>query len=415
MIKCKEILSLPALKDLRLVAGENGLDRNLTWIHISDVPEVAEYVQGGELLFTTGLYIRNDAEKWIKLIQKINEKNLAGLVINVGPYIDDIPFEVAKCAESLDFPLFKLPWDVKLVEVTKEICDYIIKRRIEERNKNELLENILFGDFDANENEILFSKAEYYGYKLDQRHCIVIVDIDNFGEFLKKHDIKEEQTITEIKYKLQQIVTNTFEEFNKKFLWIFKKDSIILMVRCLENQSEFSLRPILNTIKERISQRLKPLTVSIGVGKCYSEISQMQKSFKEAEKALKFAHCIKRGNSIAYYSEMGVFCLLYEFERHKEKLEEFCKQMLGPLKKYDEENQTELLKTLEVFLDENCNMVHSAKKMFIHRSTLMYRLKKIEEILGIEISNSENRFNLKLALEVNKFLDSYRMKENEYE
>lgn len=412
MIKCREILSLPGLKDLKLVAGQNGLDRNLTWIHISDVPEIAEYVQGGELLFTTGLYLKNNTQEWVKLVQKINKKNLAGLVINVGPYIEDIPLELVKYADGLNFPLFKLPWEVKLVDVTKEICDYIIKRRIEERNKNELLESILFGDFNGTENEILISKAEYYGYKLDGKNCIVIIDIDKFGEFIKEYDIKEERKITKIKLILQQIVTSTLEESRRKFLWIFKKDSIILMLKFAESEDEFSIRLILNTIKERVSQGLKPLTVSIGVGNCYTEINQMQKSFKEAEKALKFAHYIKKGNSIAFYSQMGVFCLLYELERHKEKLDEFYRHMLEPLKRYDSENQTELLKTLEIFLDENCNVVHTAERMFIHRSTLIYRLKKIEEILNIELSNSENRFNLKLALEISKFLDSYKMMNN---
>jgi len=57
-------------------------------------------------------------------------------------------------------------------------------------------------------------------------------------------------------------------------------------------------------------------------------------------------------------------------------------------------------------------VVHTAERMFVHRSTLLYRLKKIEEILTIELSDSENRFNLKLALEIGKFLDSYKMMDN---
>jgi PucR family transcriptional regulator, purine catabolism regulatory protein len=68
--------------------------------------------------------------------------------------------------------------------------------------------------------------------------------------------------------------------------------------------------------------------------------------------------------------------------------------------RYSSERNVDLLQTIRVFLHCNGNLTEAAEKLYIHRSTLQYRLEKIEEMLGFSLNGSEQRFNLMMALKL---------------
>ncbi|WHE07749.1 PucR family transcriptional regulator ligand-binding domain-containing protein [Thermoanaerobacterium thermosaccharolyticum] len=400
-IKCRDILMLPSLKKFRLVGGKNGLDRNLSWVHVVDVPDVSKWVHGGELLFTTGISIKDNVDILMKIIEEIDSKNLAGLVINVGPYIKNIPKEAISLADRLDFPLFELPWEVKLVDVTEIICNFIIKKSIEEKSIGEFLENILFTDFKS--EEVFVSRAEYHGFNISHQNCVMITDIDKFGQYINKSNIKDEKKIMDIKFSLQQIVNNTLEKNGKKPLSLIRGDSVISLISKKEAEDESLVVGIAEEIRKSVMKQMSPLKVSIGIGRYYSNLKDIKNSLKEAERALKLAYKIMGGNSVYSYSEAGIFRLLFEM-KDKSEMISFFNELMEPMMKYDESSSAELINTLEVFLQNNGNFVKTAKDLFIHRSTLNYRIKKIEEILNVDLSDWETKFNLQIALAIGKFL-----------
>ena len=185
VVRCRDILKLPFLKEMKVVAGTSGLDRPVRWVHVAevidDIREIATWVHGGELLFITGIGIKGNLKTFIELIEKISAKNLAGLVVFIGPYISKIPEEVKELADKLKFPVFELPWEVPLVDVTYNICNYIIRQEKEQKSVNNLVENILFSDFDCPEK--LIEYAASCGYDLTQKHLVAIIDLDNFAFF----------------------------------------------------------------------------------------------------------------------------------------------------------------------------------------------------------------------------------------
>lgn len=95
---CDDMLKIPGMEKMKLVAGQGGIGRIITWVHVIEIPEVIEWVEGGELLFITGVTIKDDKEALLKLVNDINKKKLSGLVINVGPYIKNTPNEVIELA-----------------------------------------------------------------------------------------------------------------------------------------------------------------------------------------------------------------------------------------------------------------------------------------------------------------------------
>src|SRR5665647_1548035 len=91
-LTCDEMIKLPHLEKIKLVAGSGGIKRIITWAHVVELEDVTEWVKGGELLFITGVTIKNDTKALLKLVKDIEKKNLSGLVINIGPYIKAVSY-----------------------------------------------------------------------------------------------------------------------------------------------------------------------------------------------------------------------------------------------------------------------------------------------------------------------------------
>ena len=78
--------------------------------------------------------------------------------------------------------------------------------------------------------------------------------------------------------------------------------------------------------------------------------------------------------------------------------------MLGPIREYDKKNNSEFLETLRIFLEENEDIVATCKRLFIHRNTLAYRLKRIEEITNRSMAEAEARLDFRIAFKICLYL-----------
>ena len=73
-------------------------------------------------------------------------------------------------------------------------------------------------------------------------------------------------------------------------------------------------------------------------------------------------------------------------------------QVLSRLGVFDQSESAELVPTLEVFLASGCSMQRTASGMGIHRNTVLYRLKRMKELAGVDLTNAETRFFIQLAI-----------------
>jgi DNA-binding PucR family transcriptional regulator len=77
---------------------------------------------------------------------------------------------------------------------------------------------------------------------------------------------------------------------------------------------------------------------------------------------------------------------------------------MGRLVAFDQAEGTDLIPTLENYLSGGCSMRRVATEMGIHRNTVLYRLKRIEEVAGVDLNDSEVRFFIQLALRAYRYL-----------
>lgn len=99
------------------------------------------------------------------------------------------------------------------------------------------------------------------------------------------------------------------------------------------------------------------------------------------------------------------YMLPYFFEQASKELKPLmlCEPNLLELYKYDQKHQTEYFRTLKIYLEKERNAVHTADLLFIHRSTLFYRLNKIKSLINVDIENPQVRLHLMISYELFKY------------
>lgn len=117
----KEILDHKLFTNSQLVAGEAGLQHRVLWLHNAGVPDAPYWLNGGELVLTTIFNMPQDIQEQRDYIYQMAQKDVAGLVITVGRYIDEIPEHLREAANECDFPLIQIPYQARFVDIAKAI------------------------------------------------------------------------------------------------------------------------------------------------------------------------------------------------------------------------------------------------------------------------------------------------------
>ena len=130
----------------------------------------------------------------------------------------------------------------------------------------------------------------------------------------------------------------------------------------------------------------------------------LRRSFHEARCALE-ATALANGEApdVASWRDLGAFTLLLSVQ-DDEALRLYCESVLGPIEDGDAEYGGELLRSLEAFIEHNGQWERAAREVYCHRHTLRYRMRKVEELTGRDLSRAHDRIEFWLALRA----ESYR-------
>jgi DNA-binding PucR family transcriptional regulator len=400
-LSCENVKNLPYMENLKIVAGNRGLDRIIKWVHYMENPEYIDWLKGGELIVITGILLNNKVAELLELVKNLYNKKVAGLVINVGPYIECTPKQVMDLADSLDFPLFELPFEVKIIDFSQSICKAIFNSKIEKESMENFMKEVMFNDIDYSEE--IQNRAMLYGYNPDFEYCSLVVNIDNFTNFVGGSEEWDEETELRTKEQVEQKIMSVMNRFNKKTIHVSQSNSIIVIFPVNEKDKAHSIDLIANDIIHEIAIKIKALQISIGIGSCWRKLQDLKKSVYKSQKALKVLRIKGSENRVCKYSDIGIYRLLFELEKNNE-MKVLYEETLGELIAYDKKNSTDLVNTLEALINKDCNLIRTAEALFIHKNTLKYRIKRIEEILQCDLKNLEQILNFSVAFKVGKFL-----------
>ncbi len=124
-ISVRELLRLDVMRGTTVLAGEGGLDRVVAGVNVMEVPDVADWVKPQELLVTTGFPLAAGSgqahiDSLPALVRDLHARELAGMGIKVGRYVDELSPEVLALADELDFPILGLPISVAFDDLLQQ-------------------------------------------------------------------------------------------------------------------------------------------------------------------------------------------------------------------------------------------------------------------------------------------------------
>ena len=130
-------------------------------------------------------------------------------------------------------------------------------------------------------------------------------------------------------------------------------------------------------------------------------MGDVARSLRESRYALQV--CRLDGWSFAGFEDLGTYRLLLSMTE-PDALRAFAESLLAPLDAYDRDHGGELATSLRAFLANNARWETAAAELYVHRHTLRYRMRKVEELTGRDLSSSFDRMEFWLALRARELL-----------
>ena len=139
----QEALELAVLKTATLVAGEQGLHRDIALVSVSDLPDVHTYVESKQLLLTTGLSWSQGEDELLLMFERIAQKGISGICLGVGKYVSGFSQALKTRANELALPLIEVPWETSFVLVTHDINGLITIQQADTIRRSEQIHKAL--------------------------------------------------------------------------------------------------------------------------------------------------------------------------------------------------------------------------------------------------------------------------------
>ena len=200
-------------------------------------------------------------------------------------------------------------------------------------------------------------------------------------------------------------IQNFFPDKTKDLVIDINEKDIALVKEVRPNVDSKDLEKLARSICDTLSTEFYCNAV-VGIGTRVTGIKDLAHSFKEAQVALEVGKVFDTEKSIISYENLGIARLIYQLPTTL--CDMFLKEVFkrGSIDSLDQET----LFTIQKFFENNLNVSETSRKLFVHRNTLVYRLEKIKKLTGLDLREFDDAIVFKVALMVNKYLDSSPIK-----
>ncbi len=261
--------------------------------------------------------------------------------------------------------------------------------------RNDFIHHFLEGDFSSSE-EIL-NRAKEFSLPFDRKYICITGKLDDkevvgsYAKFQQRVDAIYEFIEEEIFHSRTSIHFFT------------RGDQCIFLYETTDMSTD--ALPLIELVLQELQTKILfhfQCTISFGVSSMCQNFSQVASAYQEANNALLEGRLNKSKQYINFYRMKDTMELLRSLPR--EDLENFYAHALQGFTNENKEEEQTLLQTLSVFLETHCQISETAKRLYVHRNTVVYRLEKCEELLGKSLKDSETTLQIRLALRAKTIL-----------
>lgn len=393
-ITLREIVKQVEHLEMKLVAGEEGLDREVLWTHMVDSDTISAFLQGQELTFTTGIGI-SEKLPLLKLVQEVYRNGASGIVINIGPYVDKIGQDVLDFANEKAFPVFEVPWKIHMAEIMRIICFAITK---EQQSRIEVTAALNNAFLCPAQEELYVFPLMRKGYLADSVYTAVTIRVE-----VQKNTVAGER--------MEQLHSQLGSHLRcnyKRILCCAQEKQLVLVLCDYTGQER---KHVLTYIFQHFCNELKKEETAVFcVGNQAEEIRQLHKSYETANQMAEVSALGRIPGEEVYgrhkmivYKNAGIFRILFAL-KDEEVMQEYVRDTVQPLLEYDALHHTDLAGVLQCYLRHDGSLQDTANELIVHRNTVNYKINKASEILEMDLTRLENRLEVMLGFGICQIL-----------
>lgn len=393
-ITLREIVKQVEHLEMKLVAGEAGLDREVLWTHMVDSDTISAFLQGQELTFTTGIGI-SEKLPLLKLVQEVYRNGASGIVVNIGPYVENIGQDVLDFANEKAFPVFEVPWKIHMAEIMRIICFAITK---EQQSRIEVTAALNNAFLCPAQEELYVFPLMRKGYLADSIYTAVTIRVE-----VQKNTVAGER--------MEQLHSQLGSHLRcnyKRILCCAQEKQLVLVLCDYTGQER---KNVLTYIFHHFCNELKKEETAVFcVGNQAEGLRRLYKSYETANQMAEVSALgripgeeVYGRHKIIVYKNAGMFRILFAL-KDEEVMQEYVRDTVQPLLEYDALHNTDLAGVLQCYLRHDGSLQDTANELIVHRNTVNYKINKASEILEMDLTRLENRLQVMLGFGICQIL-----------
>lgn len=230
--------------------------------------------------------------------------------------------------------------------------------------------------------DLLESKSRTFGLSPDKPLFVTVMQLNGKAQVAKKHETYQRKLIAALHSELESF----------QYLLFGFQDKVTIIVNVsYESQQEATIQRLEKVVKGWIHK--EALVLMGGIGRLYGGLEHVARSFEEANQSLSYLS--NRGTpGMISYERIGINRLF--INKQAEEIKQFIREVFAPLQS-PKAQSSDLDLTLRTYIAENQSIPDTAERLHVHQNTLYNRIKKIEEILEVDLNDSKDSLKVLLA------------------
>ena len=360
---------------MKFLAGKDGWSNSISWVHLIEDTKIIQNFWGKELAVTTGLGFPTE-EAMMELAGHLVKRHAAGLIINTGNYIEELPGSLLAYCDDNHLPLLTVPWEIHLADMMK---DFSIRIFVQGSTDEEVV-SALIAAVEQPDNQEAYRKKLLPYFDVDGTFQVMLIA----SEGLDSMDTVDRRKLS---YRLQMYL----EQITHNGSFFYYNSYFVLVINALNEELVTSLG---EGMLKRARKRMPDRQIYVGVGSQVTDIENLSVSYRRAEAAAKMA--MRTKTSLLQFEEMGMYRLLYSCT-DTDLLTQIRREMLSVLEEHDRQHNSNYVETLKCYLEQDGSIQAMAQSMFTHRNTIIYRMNNIKKLLGTELATPAERLPYQIA------------------
>jgi sugar diacid utilization regulator len=266
---------------------------------------------------------------------------------------------------------------------------------VEERLRGEAAADLLSGTYAS--EEAIAARAARLGHDLTEPRDLLVLDIAESAA-TGRGEVTDAPSAHDRQRRYLDLVRERLAVRAPRSLAVLQAGSIVVLAGT-NRENEIDLPELARELQAAIGEVAGSAAVTVAIANRCRRPDDHAPAFRLARESIELMLKLGRAGAVIETSELGPYGLLLRASSRHD-LEAFARRTLRPLVEHDRRHGSDLLRTLRLYLEEDRVQRRAAARCFVHVNTIVYRVRRIEELLGADLGDPSTVFDVTLALRV---------------